>query len=397
VYLPSRRFVSVPLSSQVDVFCRVTINTKRVVVGGLCATAAIGHVVYPVALALRAARRKPPAPPRPSRWPGVTVIVAAYREREVIREKVADLLLNEYPGEIHVIVAADDPDTAAAARGTPATVLEAPHRLGKALALNRAVSVVETPIVVFTDANALFEKGSIEALARWFDDATVAGVAGEKVVSGSHGEGAYWKFESVLKRLESKTGGTLGLVGEIAAVRLSDFRPIPSDVVADDLWIALDLLETGKRIVYEPTARSVEPTGSSLSSDWERRTRIVAGTLSVLWRRRTLLVRSPIDYRLQLWGHRLIRSSFGPLAHVSLLLIAVREMRTSRLATAFLALHVIGGATFVRRRPSKAEMIVRQMLFLQAVALGGIARWLMGEGLARWPKPERLATESHRS
>jgi biofilm PGA synthesis N-glycosyltransferase PgaC len=371
------------------------VKGRRVGIAALALTACFGHVIYPALMVLRAARRRPLEAPDAPDWPAVTAIVAAYRESAVIRQKVEDLLANGYPGELRVVVAADDRETAEAARTTEATVL-AGERLGKVAALNRAAAAVDTPLILFTDANTVFAHGTIERLVRWFADESVGAVAGEKRVAGNDSEGAYWRFESHLKQLESRTGGTVGLVGEIGAIRTSDFKRIPEGVIIDDLWLALDVIEAGKRIVYEPAAVSIEDSSPSHKAEWERRTRNLAGTLDILWRRRGLLVSAPGDYPLKLWGHRVVRSSLGPLAHICLLAIAGRRFRESRPAAAFLFLHIVGGATFLRPRSaqqtSRLEALLRQVLFLQAVALGGMVRWLSRERAAQWPKPERAGT-----
>ncbi|MFQ5425962.1 MAG: glycosyltransferase family 2 protein, partial [Gaiellales bacterium] len=45
---------------------------------------------------------------------------------------------------------------------------------------------------------------------------------------------------------------------------------------------------------------------------------------------------------VQLWGHRFVRSSIGPLAHALLLARAARSARRSTAAAVFVALHLAG-------------------------------------------------------
>lgn len=336
-----------------------------------------------------------PTPPTPASWPGVTVVIPAYREREVIDAKVNNTLTNGYPGPLEVIVVADDPGTAATARETPARVIEGSERRGKAAALNHGVHASTMPIVVLTDANAMMKPGGLAKLVRWFDDPTVGAVAGEKRIAPEGSEGIYWAFESWLKQREWRTGTTIGLVGELAAVRREAYVDLPADVAVDDLWLALDVVEQGRRVAYEPEAAVVESASASVADEWERRTRIVAGVLDVLWRRRALLIprRSPVAG--QLWGHRLIRSSPGPLAHAALLMIALRSVRTSGFARVFLAAHAFAAWSSVRERRGervpRLGYVLSRALFLQLVGVGGTLRWLRGDRPARWPKPERTA------
>jgi hypothetical protein len=253
--------------------------------------------------------------------------------------------------------------------------------------------------VVLTDANAELGPGSLTAAARHFEDQSVGAVAGEKQVDDPAGaQGFYWRFESWIKRCESVTGQTIGVVGEMLAFRRSAFTPLPRDTAVDDAWLALDVLEAGSRVVYEPRAYSIEESSSTLAEEWERRTRIVSGNLDTLWRRRHLLFPGAHPVTPQLWGHRLVRSSFGPMAHVALVAMSVPAARHSRLARVFLAGNAAGAASVAAvargwSLPAPARLLA-QVFFLQAVALGGVRRYLTSNNAAVWPKPERPAPGS---
>lgn len=359
----------------------------------LVAVAGWGHVGYPLWLLWRTRGRDDPEAPRPRGWPSLTVVVPAYREAGVIDQKVQDLKDNNYPGEIQIVVVADDQETAEAGRRTGAEVISSPQRLGKAEALNMGFKGARQPIVVITDANTVLSRDALKTLVRWMDDPSVTAVAGEKRVGDTRGGQAwFWTFESWIKRRESLTGTTIGLVGELAAIRRNCFRPLPSDLAVDDLWLALDVLEYGGRIVYEPNAVAFEEPSFSTADEWERRTRVVAGVLDVLWKRRRLL-RPGVPFATQLWGHRLVRSSIGPIAHLLLLVITTTRWNRSRLAVAFLGLHVPAVVTLARLwsgRPTYGpERLLSQVLFLQLVGLGGTLRFLRRDRLALWPKLAR--------
>lgn len=370
---------------------RLASPARVAAIGTLTAVAAFGHVLYPAWLVLRTRGRDDPEPPSPEEWPGVTVVVPAYRERAVIAAKVDDVTANGYPGTLQVLVVADDPETAEAARATVADVVTNGDRRGKAHAINLGLEAARHDLVVLTDANASFTPGTLAALIRWFEDASVSAVAGEKRVLDQT-EGLYWRFESWLKRRESRLGTTIGLVGELAAVKRSATRPLPTDVLVDDLWLALDLIEGGGRIVYEPDAVAAELGTPALAEEWERRTRRVAGALDAMWRRRRMLgPGSPVAG--QLWGHRLVRSSLGPVSHAMLLAIAATSLRRSRLARLFWLGHTVGAVALLRKSRgdelTSPERLLAQVLFLQAVGLGGTMRWLSGARSGVWPKEER--------
>ncbi|HTT86526.1 MAG TPA: glycosyltransferase, partial [Acidimicrobiales bacterium] len=202
---------------------------SRVTVGALVVAATAGHAFYPAVVALGSRGRRPALPADPDPWPDVTVLVPAYNEANCIEAKVRDVLANGYPGAVEVLVVADgDPDTAARAERAGATVVTAEERLGKSQAINLGFSKVSTPVVVLSDANNTFVPGAIAALVRYFTDPRVGAVAGAKVEADGGGEDLYWRFESWLKSREWAMGTTIGLVGEIAAVRTDAFEPIPA-------------------------------------------------------------------------------------------------------------------------------------------------------------------------
>lgn len=359
---------------------------------GLIGVVAIGPIGYPAWLAWSTRRSAVLEPPAPERWPGISVVVPAYLEHRIIGAKVDDLLGAHYEGDRQIIIVADDPDTAAAARRGGVEVIEPSRREGKAAALNRGFAAARHPVVVMTDANAMLAPDALPALARWFADPQVGAVAGEKRISDGH-EGAYWRFESWLKRRESMRGSTIGLVGELAAVRRDAYQPLPHDLAVDDLWLALDIVEQDLRIVYEPAAVALEQAGESWREDWERRTRVISGGLDVLWRRRRLLDPRDSAVAVELWGHRLVRQSAGPIAHAALLAWALRRMTRSRVARVFMLGHFIAAQALLRTarggKVSRIEAPAAQVLFLQLVAFGGMARYLRRDRPALWPKQAR--------
>ncbi|MGD0378689.1 MAG: glycosyltransferase [Acidimicrobiales bacterium] len=389
------------------------VRRSRLKVGALIAAASTGHVLYPAWLAMASRRREAAPVSDPESWPAVTVLVAAYGEAQCIGPKVRDALANGYPGQLDVMVVADaDIETAVQAEHAGATVVTADDRLGKAQAINLGFSKVTAPVVVITDANNTLSRGAIAAMVRHFGDPAVGAVAGEKVEADGAGEDLYWRFESWLKQREWRLGTTIGLVGELAAIRTDAWRPIPPDIAIDDLWIALDLSGRGYAIAYEPSAKAVEPPVHTLGQQWERRTRSVANALHVFQRRRSELGPSGGLVAAEIWGHRLARYTVSPLAHVALLWIAVRRVRSSRLAKLFLLGHGIGIWTVARRATSETEHLdepagdavpgtsgadlarcganaLGQGVFLQAVALGGIVRYLRGDRPTQWTTVRR--------
>ncbi|MDE3134174.1 MAG: glycosyltransferase, partial [Acidobacteriota bacterium] len=92
--------------------------------------------------------------------PDVTVVVAAYNEQEVIARRITNLRSLEYPPDrLQVIIASDGSSdhTAARARAAGADVVLELPRGGKIRAQDAAVAEAGGELLVFSDANAIWQ------------------------------------------------------------------------------------------------------------------------------------------------------------------------------------------------------------------------------------------------
>jgi poly-beta-1,6-N-acetyl-D-glucosamine synthase len=220
--------------------------------------------------------------------PKVSLIIAAYNEETVIGEKIENSLRLDYPPdklEIMVVADGSNDSTAAIAQryaDKGVVVLASPERKGKSAALNRGVKQATGEILIFSDANAYYYEDAIQKLVRNFNDATVGGVSGKKTVRAVEGsatetEGLYWKYESFIKKSESNSGSTAGVVGEMNAIRKTLYEDIPENIINDDFYLALLAMGKGYRVLYEPEAVSWELPSLSVQDDVVRRRRMTAG------------------------------------------------------------------------------------------------------------------------
>ncbi|MGP8320680.1 MAG: glycosyltransferase, partial [Methanosarcinaceae archaeon] len=152
--------------------------------------------------------------------PDVTLFVAAYNEIEFVDKKVNNSFSLDYPKEkLHHIWITDGSND-----GTPEAlnkydniiVYHNADRKGKIGAINRGMNFVKTPIVIFSDANSMLNKQSIRHIVSEFQNSVVGCVAGEKRIitkdkdnAVNAGEGIYWKYESFIKKCESKINSAI--------------------------------------------------------------------------------------------------------------------------------------------------------------------------------------------
>jgi cellulose synthase/poly-beta-1,6-N-acetylglucosamine synthase-like glycosyltransferase len=257
-------------------------------------------------------------------------LISAYNEEKIIAKKLENALSIDYPIEMfQILVAADGssdktPEIVRTYKNDGVDMNYIPDRYGKMAALNRAIPIAKGEIIVFSDANNMYEKNTIRALVAPFSDLLVGASTGSKLIIDdgrelSSAEGLYWKYESSIKINETKLGSCTSSVGEILAIRKSLFIAPQDNIINDDHYIVLDLIHRGYRVAYIPAARSFEYTSNSLTDEKERRKRMNAGLYQTISMSGRLL---PFNRPLILWeilSHKYFRA-FIPFAMILALL-----------------------------------------------------------------------------
>jgi cellulose synthase/poly-beta-1,6-N-acetylglucosamine synthase-like glycosyltransferase len=276
---------------------------------------------YPLALALLGVLR-----PRPrttgAMEPSLSVIVAAHDEVEVIADKVANVLASDYPASsVELIVASDGSTdgTVEAARDAGASLVLDLPRVGKLGALNRAVAAARGEILVFTDADSLFEPGTLRRLMSNFADERVGGVAANivRVVKEdgrpvARGEGLYWRYERLLKRLEDRVGSVVSASGHLYAIRRSRFRESEQTAGTDDFLISSAVVLQGARLAFDEEARVLVATSEEGGTELRRKVRVMnRGLRSALALGTGLLPTRTGLYALEVVFHKLLRRLVG--------------------------------------------------------------------------------------
>ncbi|WP_018351726.1 glycosyltransferase family A protein [Longispora albida] len=105
-------------------------------------------------------------------WPSIGVVIPTHRRPEQLREAVAGVLAQQYPGELRVIVVYDraEPDFMVAQGGDrPVMVLSNNRTPGLAGARNTGIAALDTDLVAFCDDDDVWLPGKItaQAMALW--------------------------------------------------------------------------------------------------------------------------------------------------------------------------------------------------------------------------------------
>lgn len=250
--------------------------------------------------------------------PNVTLLVSAFNEADVIADKIRNSLALDYPREkLEILVISDASDDGTDAivgefAGQGVRLVRMTSRGGKTLGLNAGVAAASGEIVVFSDANAMYLPDALRKMVRNFGDASVGAVVGESTYADTQGgaqrsESLYWKYETAIKRLETRIGSVVGGDGAIYAIRRSLYRDMRADALSDFVN-PMQIVMSGYRCIYEPEARSIEEAADNFEKEFRRKVRIVNRAWRALWSMKQLL--HPLRYgvfSVQIISHKLLR------------------------------------------------------------------------------------------
>ena len=364
------------------------------------------YALYPLVLFAVATCRRQTRPTRPSdEYPTVTLVIAAYNEKEIIEAKLTNCLELNYPREKLDIVVFSDASTdrtdeiveSYADRGIELRRFDG--RIGKTACQNRVAAAAESEILVFSDANSIYEPDAITELVRGFAPG-VGCVVGElryTTENGVEGESAYWRYEQLIKRLESDFHSLVTSNGSIYAVRTASYVP-QHPKANSDFSEVLSLVENGERVTYVPTAIAREPVGDT-DSELGRRIRITTRSWNTITEYRHLL--NPFSYPVfsfQLLSHKLLRWLSPVFLLVALLtngaLVVVSANPVYELLFSLqLAFYALAAYGAVAERTSLPSWLYFHVPYYFLVAnygmLAGLLRFLAGENIVTWETERR--------
>jgi poly-beta-1,6-N-acetyl-D-glucosamine synthase len=319
--------------------------------------------------------------------PTVTVLLAVRNAANLIEARLENLLDQNYPSDLLTVVVVsngsmDGTETVAREVAMPyghrVRVLTSPAGDGKAGALNTAAAAAIGEIVVFADARQQFDADAVLRLVQGFRTAEIGAVSGRLLIgsSGSADRGGvarYWELETQLRFAEGVTGSVVGATGAIYAVRRDLLRPLPAGVILDDVYLPMQVVLQGYRVVLEPTAIAFDRPSQNLRAEYRRRVRTMVGNLELLRLMPELLVpsRNPIFFRYI--SHKLLRV-LAPVFSLGLLVssIALQGAAYDRIAGGLMVAYGLGVIGIVR--PTRVLALPTAFLLLNAAGLSALLR-----------------------
>jgi biofilm PGA synthesis N-glycosyltransferase PgaC len=238
--------------------------------------------------------RRPPRS-KPSRYPAVSILIAAYNEEASIADTLRSVANQDYPGAFEVFVIDDGSQdrTAAIVDACDSEwlhLLRQPHNSGKSAALNRGLAEARFDLVVTLDADSFLYRDALRNLVERYlsDPPNTRAVAGTMLVRNSRRnwvtkaqEWDYFHGIAAIKRVQSLYQGTLVAQGAYSLYERAALREIGGwvDCVGEDIVLTWAMLRKGWRVGHAEDACCFTNAPESLHQFVRQRQRWARGMM----------------------------------------------------------------------------------------------------------------------
>lgn len=301
----------------------------------MCILVGYVYFLYPVAIAVVSRLRRSQVPRFPDDPPFVSLIFCVHNELPQLRAKLENCLAIDYPEDRLEILAASDGSTDGSSerlreyesRGVLRALIQE-SRTGKTSLLNRTVDASRGEVLLFTDASTLLRPDAVRNHVRHYSDQATGCVGGEldfvnrQTAAVSSGHGLYWRYESWIRRSESRLGSLAYVPGANYSMRRELWKPVPVEF-ADDCVSPLNVVAAGRHVLYDADAVASEVASETPQGLFARRVRMATRDIEATLKYSFLL--NPLKYgflSISILSHKLLRW----LVPVALLLILLLNL-----------------------------------------------------------------------
>ena len=254
----------------------------------------------------------------------ISIIISVFNEERYIQGKIEEILNEDIwlNGSELIIVSAGSTDSTNEILKSYAenlkikTIIKTEHLL-KIESINAAVELSTNDILIFSDCKQTMKKGSISLLINTLINEKI-GVAAGTLVNLKNGKPhqSFRKWLNAMNVLKVKNGSSMNVYGALYAIHKSSYRPIPTDILFDDLYVLASVLSQGKKIIQVENAIIYEVNFDTYYQE-ERIQRLTRGLLLFWINHFNLIRKMPFNYQ-----YHFIMSKYSKLTLPLLLIFA---------------------------------------------------------------------------
>ena len=332
-------------------------------------------------------------------YPTVSIVMAVHNEEKNIERKMQSLLALDYPdSRVEILIGSDGStdrtdEILSKYLNDRIKLYRQPIRKGKPSILNLLAKEAKGEILVFTDARQRLDKSSIDELVKNFADTKVGSVSAELYFEGDNnktgsGMGMYWNYEKFIRKYESRIGSMLGATGALYAIRRELFTELPNDLILDDMFIPMKIIEKGYRAIFDKKAKLYDHYSINPKEEFSRKSRTMAGNYQLIAYIGWLL--NPIKNKIswQFISHKFLRL-MGPFLLITIFTSNISLARNQFYHTtliaqiAFYSLAILGGVLKIK---SRLVDIPHMFCVMNFAAMSGLYRFLNHKQNILWEK-----------
>lgn len=224
--------------------------------------------------------------------PDISLIISAHNEEKSILSKIENSLKQDYPyNKIQIIISSDNSTDRTnflveqfikENQNRNIKLIKNYIRRGKTFAQNQAVKESSGEILLFSDANSLWNEDATRYLVSRFKNSNLAYLSGRlKYINDDNNlsnqtESTYWNLDIEIRRLESKISSTVGGNGAIYAIRKNNYVELP-DLLSHDGFMPTKVVLQEMDAKFEPRAIAFEKGVKSINEEYFRKVRMQRG------------------------------------------------------------------------------------------------------------------------
>ncbi|VAW97934.1 Glycosyl transferase, group 2 family [hydrothermal vent metagenome] len=336
--------------------------------------------------------------------PFLSLIITAYNEESLIKEKIRNIIESDYPEHKREILVASDGSTdntnpyvnEFSAQGV--RLIEVKERKGKENAQLAAIKEAHGDILVFSDVATQIPKEALKFIAATFDNKKIGALSSEDRFITENGkiagEGAYVKYEMWLRRLEASVNSLVGLSGSFFACRKSICNNWDINVPSD-FNTALNCVSQGFVAISHPKVLGFYPNIKDESKEYQRKLRTVIRGMAAIAEKPSVL--NPFKFGLftfEVFSHKIMRW-LVPWFQLALLISSAIAWQTHILIAIILAgqiaFYLLATIGWLSKTARSNSLIKLPFFFMQvniAIAHAGI-QFLSGKRITVWEPSKR--------
>lgn len=190
--------------------------------------------------------------------PSVTMIIPCFNEENLIKKKMENLFQLNYPQDKLTFIFVDGGSNDKTVQIIKSNIekrkkteLIKTNLRNKIKQINKVLPRIKSEIVIISDVDAQLNKKAIKNLVKEFADEQVAVVGAHvKPKKAMPLEIHYWQKQNEIRVLESQVWSSSIVIANCYGFRRDLVKRFPSDVVADDIYLAFLAQSLEKKVIY---------------------------------------------------------------------------------------------------------------------------------------------------